>query len=369
MSSSTAKDQRHEIPQREPSFGDEEARAIADYMKTGAWITEYQYTDVFERRFSSFLGVSHSVATTSGTAGLVLALVVAGVRPGDKVIVPNFTMIASATAVSMIGAQPVFVDIEPHTLFMDLEQLNKKLDEGVKAVIVVDINGRCGDIDGITEICARRGVFVIEDAAQALGSRHGSRNCGTLGDIGAFSLSSQKIISTGQGGVVVTDDDSLAARVRRLKDFGRPMNGADTHEIIGFNFKITDLQAIIGIEQMRKITDRISHRKACHQQYESQLAGVSGIDMLATDLRSVTPWMTDIYLDCADDLKNYMNAQGIGSRRVHPSINKQMAYDIDESFPVSESVSRRGLWLPSSSTLTESDIEQVCSVITKFMKH
>lgn len=356
------------ILQMEPSFGEEEARAVCAYMQSGAWITEYQYTQEFEQRLAAFLGAPHCIANTNGTTSLALALLAVGVRAGDKVVVPGYTMIASATAVSLIGAKPVFVDVERETLCLDADQVQAALSDEVKAVISVDINGRCGDIDYLRELCRSRGIYVIEDASQALGSMHRGRFCGTLGDIATFSLSSQKIISTGQGGVVVTADAELADRVRKLKDFGRRRGGVDRHDTIGFNFKFTDLQAVIGIEQLKKLPDRIRHRKAAHQHYQSLLSDTPGIEMLPTPLENVTPWMTDIYVDCADELKAHLASRGIGSRRVHPAIHGELAYyDGKVNLPVSEDAARRGLWLPSASTLTKSDVDRVCGIIAEFI--
>ena len=235
--------------------------------------------------------------------------------------------------------------------------------------MVVSLNGRAPDMQRAVSLAARHGLFLIEDAAQSLGSCHAGRHLGTFGCVGSFSFSPAKIITMGQGGALVTDDEQLAQRIRQIKDFGRRSAGADYHEIIGFNFKLTDLQAVIGIEQMKKLEYRVKRKKEIFAAYREQLAGIPGVQMVDTDLAESTPWFVDILVDDPEKLGLYLGQQGIRSRRFYPPVHSQPAYGIACSFPVSESVCAHGLWLPSSSFLTDADVSRVCDGIRAFMCH
>lgn len=359
------------IPQMEPSFGDEEAEAVYHYLKGGGWITEFKETERFEALLCEYTGAKHCVVVNNGTISLTLAALACGIEPGDEVIVPNYTMIATPNSVRMVGAKPVFVDVEPDTLCMDISLAERAITPKTKAIVLVSANGRHphAGVGSFERLCSDRHISLIEDAAQSLGSCYpDGRHMGHAGLIGSFSFSAPKVISTGQGGALITDNDDLAFKLRRLKDFGRARGGTDIHDWLGYNFKFTDMQACVGIAQMAKLPSRVEHKKVIFRLYQNALEGIPGIRLFPQDLKHTTPWFIDALVEDRDMLIAHLKKHGIGTRIMYPPINRQRAYDLPGDFPVSEDVGRRGLWLPSSSTLTDLQVERVCSAIKAFVK-
>jgi perosamine synthetase len=352
------------IPQMEPWFDQAEADALHAYMMSGGWVTEFRQTQAFEESLQNFTGAKHCIVTNNGTISLTLALLALGVEAGDEVITPDLTMIATPNAARLIGAVPVFVDIEAETLNIDIDQAAAAIGPKTAAVIHVSFNGRCNDIARLRDLCREKGVALIEDSAQALGCYRGGRHLGTTGDIGSFSFSAPKVISTGQGGALITDDDDIAARLRKLKDFGRLGGGNDIHDDIGFNFKFTDLQAVVGLEQMKKLPWRLARKKDIWRRYAEGLKGVGPVDMMATDLEQTSPWFIEVFVDDRAALAAHLKAHDIGSRPIYPPIHSQKAYGLNDlSFPVTERAAARGLWLPSSAKLTDADVDRVCAAV------
>ena len=355
------------IPQMEPWFDEKEADALREYILSGGWGTEFVHTEKFEELIKEFTGAEHCIVTTSGTVTLTLALLAIGIKEGDEVIVPDLTMIATANAVKLIGANPVFVDVERETLNIDPVQVENAITAKTKAVIHVSLNGRCNNLHAFKEMCKSKGISLVEDAAQSLGSFYNDKHLGTIGDIGSLSFSSPKIITTGQGGALLTNNKKFAEKLRKLKDFGRLAGGNDIHDEIGFNFKFTDFQGVIGIEQMKKLPWRVSRKKAIWEKYRSNLADVDAVKWVDTDTKDVTPWFVDIYVDDPEGLSTHLKTKGIGSRPIYPPIHTQTAYHMNHlSFPVTEYYARHGLWLPSSSKLTDDQITVVCNAVRSY---
>jgi perosamine synthetase len=357
------------LPQISPSFDVNEADALRDYVLSGGWGTEFHATQEFEAQLCAFTGAKHCIAVTSGTTALSVALLAQGIGPGDEIVMPDLTMIATPNSARMIGATPVFVDVESHTLTLDIAAVERALTPRTKAIIYVSLNGRSGDIDALLEVCRAKQLTLIEDAAQALGSFTASgRHLGTIGNIGCLSFSPPKIISTGQGGAVLTNDDDIAKRIIRIKDFGRASGGHDIHDTIGFNFKFTDFQSTVGLEQMKKLPWRQERKKAIWHRYRDGLAGLNGIAWIDTDTDHVTPWFIDIFIENPDALATHLKNKSIGSRPIYPPIHSQVAYGLNElSFPVTEYFASRGLWLPSATDLSDSQIDRVVESIREFV--
>ncbi|MFH1088350.1 MAG: aminotransferase class I/II-fold pyridoxal phosphate-dependent enzyme, partial [Patescibacteria group bacterium] len=226
----------HNIPQMEPWFDENETKALLGYMTSGGWVTEFKKTREFEKMIADYTGARYCSVVSNGTISLTLALMACGIRPGDEVIVPDYTMVATANAVKLAGAEVVFVDIERDTLGIDLEQIKQAISPRTKAIILVAINGRCPrDLDKLVDFCKDNGLKLIEDVAQALGAQRNGQHLGTFGDIGSFSFSTPKIITTGQGGALITNNEDIIGRLRHLRDFGREKSGADHYLTMGWN--------------------------------------------------------------------------------------------------------------------------------------
>ena len=357
------------IMQMRPLFGKEEKQAVCEYMDEDGFITEFKRTERFEQMIAEYTGAKHCIVVNNGTVSLSLAAMAVGISANDEVIVPNYTMIATPNSIRMLGAVPVFVDIDPDTLCLDIDLVKKSITNKTRAIMLVSANGRYprSGIEAFQDLCNKKNLILIEDAAQSLGSFYpDGRHIGTVGAVGSFSFSAPKIISTGQGGAIVTNDDSLAKKIRKLKDFGRSEGGNDIHDEIGYNFKFTELQACIGIEQMKKLPTRVKRKKAILARYKDLLADVQQIHFFDQDLANTTPWFIDCLVEDRDNLVNHLKIHGIGSRVMYPPINKQLAYDIDGEHSVSNIVGENGLWLPSSVQLTDEDIEKICSKIVEF---
>jgi len=357
------------IPQMEPWFGEEERLAMDEYLKEGGWITEFKRTSEFEKRITEFTGATHCVVVNNGTISLTLMALAAEIKAGDEVIVPNYTMIATPNSVKMIGAIPVFVDVEQETLCIDIEGARKAITPKTRAIFFVNANGRYpkSGIEEFQKLCNENSLVFLEDAAQALGSFYpDGRHQGTVGLAGSFSFSAPKVISTGQGGAIITNSDNIAYRLKKLKDFGRCGGGNDIHDSIGYNFKFTDIQAVIGNEQMKKLPWRIERKKEILKFYQAQLEDVKQVKFFKQDLDYTTPWFIDVLVDNRDDLQIWLKENGIGTRVMYPPINKQAAYLNPGDFPVSNLVGKNGLWLPSASQLSDSDLFRICSSIKSF---
>jgi len=359
------------IPQMEPWFGEEEKQAICEYMDEGGWITEFKRTTKFEQMIAEYTGVKHCIVVNNGTISLTLAALACGIQAGDEVIVPNFTMIATPNSVKMFGAIPVFVDVEPETLCMDVKLAEKAITAKTKAIIFVPANGRYPKegIESFVKLAKKHKLILIEDAAQSLGSFYpDGKHQGSVGLVGSFSFSAPKVISTGQGGAIITNDDEVASKLRKLKDFGRSVGGNDVHDSIGYNFKFTELQAVIGIEQMKKLPWRVARKKEILTLYKKNLSELKQIKFFDQDISSTTPWFIDVIAEDRDGLLKHLQEHGIGTRIMDPPINKQIAYQTSGEHAISNILGIKGLWLPSASQLSDDEIIRVTEEIKKFYK-
>lgn len=331
-------------------------------------------TSLFEKKIAAQLGVKHAIAVTSGTAAIFLALKALKIGAGDEVIVPDMTFIATANAVEMTGARPVLVDVDRSTLNISPDAIGRAATKKTKAVIPVHVSGRSAAIKDIIAVAGKRGIYVVEDAAEALMSKIGGRYLGTFGRLGCFSFSPHKTITTGQGGMVVTDDDRLSVRLRELKDQGRPKRGTggdDRHDSIGYNFKFTDLQAAVGLGQLRYIRARTSAMKRIYARYRDNLDEVAGVSLFGCDIKNgAVPQWTDGLFDRRDELDRYLGNNGISCRRFWFPLHTQIPYKrSDARYPVSTALAPKALWLPSAFTMSDADVDVVSAFIRRFYKN
>ncbi len=302
---------------------------------------EFKRTEELERAIARFLGVKHCVMVTSGTVAIFLALRALGAK---KVAIPALTMFGTASAAELAGCELVFVS-------------NNELPPDVDAYVHVSLNGRdCG----IEEVIARYPkVIMVEDACQAFGSMHKGKYLGTFGAVGCFSFSPHKILTAGNGGCVVTNDDTIARDVKRLKNFGRESGGADQHEHIGYNFKFTDIQAAFMLDQFPQLSLRIEKKKEIYARYYRGLKAVMRP-------HASTPWFVDMYVDDRDTLAKHLSEQGIGTRKMYPLVPTQQpfsSYTVYGDSSNDRKYSEQGLWLPSSLSLTDQQIDRVVNAI------
>jgi len=302
------------------------------------------------------------------TLALYAALVCCEVGPEDEVIVPAFTMAATAFAVRMAGATPVLADVAEDSLCLSGWGVSKAETERTKTILSVALNGRA---EYGLYLSARLDASpsLIEDAAQAFGSRFTTDTfVGTLGLAGCYSFSPHKIISTGQGGCAVINDDDVADRIRHFRDFGRPTSGGYEHDTFGTNLKFTDLQAVVGLEQMKKMPWRVQRKRELYALYREALEDIPQVRFVPTDLSETVPWYVDILVDDRDELAAYLKEKDVGTRPFYPPLHRLKAFSDYKhlSFPVAERVSEEGLWLPSSVTLTNEQVYYVCDQIREY---
>ena len=358
------------IPWWHPQMtGGEEARVL-DVLRSN-YLNDGEVTTEFERRMAATFGAAHAVATTSGTTAIYLALAAAAVGVGDEVIVPDLTFIATANAVTLTGATPVLVDVDPVTLNMAPKAVERAITARTKAVVPVHVSGRAADLEALLTLAKARGIAVVEDAAEALFSKHAGRCLGTFGLAGCFSFSPNKTMTSGQGGLIVTDDDALAVRLRELKDQGRPVRGTggnDVHASIGFNFKLTNLQSAVGLAQLDRLEARAALLKHLYRGYRAGLSGVDQIRVLPFDVDGgESPQWVDVLASDRDRLVAFLLDRGVHCRPFWYPIHTQRPYRRpDADFPNAMSVANRALWLPSAISLTDEDVAVVCRAIRDF---
>lgn len=321
----------------------------------------------FERRIATLVGTRHAVAVTSGTAAIAMALMAAGVGPGDEVLVPALTFAATANAVRLAGADVKLVDVEPIRFGIDADGVLAAIGPRTRALVSVDVNGRGADYRRLEPICRDAGILLICDAAEGLGSQYGGRMLGSFGLAGCFSFSANKTITAGQGGIITTDSDAMHDRLRELKDQGRRYGGTggdDLHPVIGFNFKFTDLQAAVALPQLDEIEKRLAAARNRDRFYVQRLSNQPGLTLPAYDEPGEVRQWTDVLIEDRISVGRALDAEKIGHRAFWFPLHQQAPYAADpEMFPNSTDISRRGMWLASRFDLTEPDMERICSTV------
>jgi perosamine synthetase len=336
-------------------------------MKDGVnFVTEYQQTTKLEQVLSEFIGVKHVSMTTSGSMALAMALMGCEIGPGHDVIVPDYTMIATINAIKMVGANPILADVDPKSYTLTLDIIQRCRTPATKCVLFVSLNNRQIDLSRIADYCKETGLILIEDAAQSLGATVNGKSFGTFGSVGCFSLSTPKIISTGQGGFVVTNDSALASKMNMIKNFGRKTGGVDVFEVFGLNMKFTDIQAVIGIEQMKKLPGRVMQMRELYRNYYSQLNQI--VKMIPPVDEDYVPWFVDIYTPRRDELAEFLKKHNIQTRPTYPEIHRTPMYLTDIEYPVTTFIAQQGLFLPSHTLVTAEEVRYICRLISIFLQ-
>jgi len=356
------------ILQSRPNFDENEALACYNYMHEGDnFVTEFKQTEQLEKMICDYIGCKYAIMTTSGTSALIISLLTLDLKDGDEVIVPNYTMIATINAIINAGGKPVIIDVDEKTFTLNKELIEKAITSKTKAVMHVSLNNRITNLEEIVSFCKDKNITLIEDSAQSLGCFYKNKHLGTYGKIGCFSLSTPKIISTGQGGFIVTDDEKLFKKMTMIKNFGRKCGGIDDFETFGLNFKFTDIQAVIGIEQMKKLKARVIRMKEIHDLYYNNLKELNIIKESNYD--GWIPWFIDIIVDDRDDLINFLKIHNIQTRKTYPEINKTPMYLNEDELVNSKLISNYGLFLPSHTLLSNNQINYICNLIKIFYKY
>jgi perosamine synthetase len=360
------------VPWFQPQMTGGELPRLADVLDRN-FLNDGPLTREFQNRMAERIGVEHGIAVTSGTVAITLALMALGIKPCDEVIVPDLTFIATANAVRLAGATVVLVDVEPARLTLSPVAVEAAITSRTRAVVPVDVNGRGADYVALERICRDRGLVMVCDAAEALGSRYNGKPLGSYGDAACFSFSPNKTLTTGQGGMIVTKSAQMADRLYELKDQGRRVRGSggdDLHPVMGFNFKFTDLQAAVGLAQLDAFDARLAHAARRDAWYRAALSDLDGVTFPDMDTQSgeVRQW-TDVLLEWRSAVRAALDDLRIGSRSFWFPLHRQIPYQQDGApFANSSVISDRGLWLPSNFNLTEGDVARVADVVKTALK-
>lgn len=366
-------------PIAKPHIGKKEEKYVLEVLRSGV-LSIGPKVEAFEKKFAEFIGAKYACAVSSGTAGLHMALLAAGIGEGDEVITSPFSFIASSNAILYVRAKPVFIDIDPVTYNMDPEKIEEKITRKTKAILVVHIFGQSADMDPILKIARKYRLKIIEDACESIGATYKGRGVGTFGESAVFAFYPNKQMTTGEGGMVVTDDRSVYDRCMSLRNQGRAsdMQWLD-HERLGYNYRMDELSAAVGLAQIEKIDFLISERKKIAEMYTKYLKPYSKqVQVPIAESRNTHTWFVYVILIKnskidRDDIIELLKKKGISTKTYLPSIHLFSFYRDTfgykkGDFPLSESVSNKALALPFYIGLKEGDIKYICDVLIKAIK-
>lgn len=368
------------IPVNEPLLDGNEARYLLECIATGWISSEGPFVERFEAEMAARVGRRYGVAVTNGTAALEAAVVALGLGPGDEVILPTFTIISCAAAVVRAGATPVVVDCDPVTWNMDVGQVADRITPRTRAIMAVHIYGLPVDMDPLLALAERHGLRVIEDAAEMHGQTYRGRPCGSFGDLSVFSFYPNKHVTTGEGGMILTDDPALAERCRSLRNLCFQPGRRFVHEELGWNLRMSNLQAAVGVAQLERLDEFVARKRRMGRRYTELLANVPGLQLPlpATDYAENIYWVYGVVLDDAlpfdaEEAMARLRRAGVGTRPFFWPMHEQpvfrrMGLFANERHPVAERLARRGFYLPSGLALTDQQIEQAAQALQECLR-
>ena len=362
------------IPLMQPSLGGNELRNVSDCITSGWISSQGEYVRRFEAQFTEFLGGGHAVAVSNGTAALHLALKAVGIGPGDEVIVPDLTFAAVANVVIHCGATPVLADVDAETWTLDAREVAGKITDRTRALIPVHLYGHPCEMDGLRNLAEQHQLRIIEDCAEAQGALFRGQQVGTIGHVGCFSFFSNKVITTGEGGMVTTSDPDIADKVRILRDHGMRPGKRYWHDDVGFNYRMTNLQAAVGVAQMERVDKFLRRRHEIGERYIAQLGNLAGLVMPPRQQWAKTIyWIFSMLVDSdeagitRDELSEQLHQRGIETRPLFYPLHEQPPYKSTERFPVASRLSDQGISLPSGNDISDAEIDRVCSDVARIL--
>ncbi len=362
------------IPIADPDLSGKEKEYVLDaLLKEGRVSSSGKYVDKFEILAAEHFTRKYALSCCNGTAALHLALRALGVGPGDEVIVPVLTFASPAAVVVHCGAKPVFIDCNLNDWTIDVKELDKKLTKKTKAVIAVDLYGIPCDYDYIVKWCKKNKIFLIEDAAEAHGAHYDEKPVGSFGDISCFSFYGNKILTTGEGGICLTDNQKLYQKMKIFKNHGMKSAGVYEHEVIGYNYRLTNLQAAVGCAQFERFQEFLRKRKKLESLYRKFLGDADYISFQNYDKKKIQPacWLFNVLIKKnINETRKIFAQKGIETRRFFKPLHMQRAYKIfcsGEKFPNAEYLYNHGISLPAHVKLTERDIKYICSILRKII--
>jgi perosamine synthetase len=368
------------IPVNEPLLNGNEKKYLNECIDTGWISSEGPFIKQFEQEIARYVGRKYAIAVTNGTAALEMAVVALGLKEGDEVIIPNFTIISCAQALVKVGAKPVLVDCELDTFNMKIEDVESKITKKTKAIMVVHIYGLPVDMDPVLEMALKYNLKIIEDAAEMHGQTYKGKKCGSFGNISIFSFYPNKHITTGEGGMALTDDPVLAERCESLRNLCFVLGKRFVHEELGWNLRMTNLQAALGVAQFERIDEFITKKRWIGQMYQELLSDIQVINLpvpkkeYADNIYWVFPIvLKDAYYQNAEQVMKGLGVHNIGTRPFFYPMHKQPVFNkkgffLDENLPNSEKLYERGFYIPSGMAITKEQIEEVSRVLHELLR-
>jgi perosamine synthetase len=368
------------IPVNEPLLDGRELEYVSECVRTG-WISSAgRFIEEFEERWAAYCGMRYGVAVSNGTVALQVAAGCLGLQPGDEVIMPAFTIISCALAVVYNGAVPVLVDADPRTWCMDVDQVAAKITPRTRAIMPVHIYGHPTNMRPLWALAEAHGLKIIEDAAEAHGAECYGRRCGSLGDLSCFSFYANKIVTTGEGGMVLTDDQGYAERARSLRNLCFRPERRFYHTELGYNFRLTNLQAAIGLAQLERVDELVARKRRMGRRYNELLGRIRGITLPVEE-----PWATNVYwmyglvleestgIDAVEFARR-LRGRGVETRPFFLGLHEQPVFRErglfrNECYPVTERIARQGLYLPSGLALSDEQMEQTAAAVRDALTH
>ncbi len=358
---------KEKIPCYEPSVGSNEIKNLKEVINSG-WLSEKKFTRKFENFISKYCNRKHSLAFSNATSAMIVGMKALGIKNGDEVIVPSFSHSADANSISATGAKPIFAEVSMKSMCLTLDQIKKKISKRTKAILYVAVYGNADEIDLIENYCKKKKLFLIVDAAAALGSKFKKKHISKYGIFSVHSFFSDKTITTGEGGMLLTDSNKLLKICNYYKHDGRKERGEDTIKISGYNFRFTELQAAVGLAQTKKLNSFISRKKEIYKKYEKKLEKVKQIKVFNySKFCDPVPHRIVILTKTKSSLlRKFLNKAGIGVRSLFMPMHRQPIYNIKRKFKNSEILYSTGVCLPSAPSLKDKEINYVCNKIKKF---
>lgn len=362
---------KYKVAQVKPYLGKEELDQVSSVI-TSAWVTEGPKSKEFINEILKMTGAKYGVLAPNGTLSLYMALMVLGIKEGDEVIVPDFTMIASSNAIYLTGAKPIFVDVDINDLNVNVNLIEKYVNRKTRAIMPVHIYGQAADMNPLMKIAKKHNLFIVEDACQGLGVFYNEKHVGTFGDFGCFSFFADKTITTGgEGGMVITNNESLYQKLLYFRNQGRLHSGSFIHPQMGYNFRMTDLQCAVGVAQIKKFERIKNQRLHNHELYEKYLNGVKEINVVRPyPYSNFVPFRMNILAENLQNLMEFLEKNGIQTRGMFYPLHKQPCYSMysydDQEYTNSNYAYEHGLSLPVYYELKEKDIKFICETIKKF---
>lgn len=368
------------IPVNQPLLDGNEEKYLIECIRSGWISSEGPFVGEFERRFAAKAGRKYGIAVCNGSVALEASVAALGIAPGDEVIMPTFTIISCAAAVVRQGATPVLVDADPVTWNMDVNQIEARITPRTKVIMVVHIYGLPTDMAPVLHLAEKHGLAIIEDAAEAHGQTYHDKPCGTFGNLSTFSFYPNKHVTTGEGGMILTDSEALAERCRSLRNLCFQSGKRFVHEELGWNFRMSNLQAALGVAQLERLDEFIEIKQKMGARYSLLLNDIPGIQLplAATDFATNTYWVYGLVLNengaqDAEMAMTRLSQLGIGSRPffwpMHEQpVFKKMGLFLGERYPVSEHIARHGFYIPSGLALSDAQIEEAAAAVIKVLQ-